>query len=251
MRNCVFILGMMVVSAICPVACEAMGTGYPSVKELTEALTDSAKQPSRRWRLFASALKRMHDYKSGVNTNAVSAAEAFVLSNVLGVAVAGVRDCDLAQFDLLGMKMCMMEISSWPSMRISTNQVMRVADDLSRYVQLPDLRSTDAVRHAYALDNLVLHGTNANPRGADVVANTNGAVVRIRNLMSFRSTYNESVRKFRQWTLSCFCDVILVHGFKDREPADRQMLWREFVRRAKASAREAEIAEQYYHETVR
>lgn len=207
------------------------GDGFPSEFEVEDAFCKTNTCQNGAYPHWYSVVKRIRLFRADATPEEIVRAESCAISKLLAIPSGTAVDAVLPTVELLEKSRCLAEVACWPSVYADTNLLMRIADDLSRYVELPDLRGTKAQLLADQLDNILEYGTNAVPRRCGVVRYGQIGLA-ISRLSNARTAYNRQVAAMRKSRLNSFCNGIMRVWFNDVAETERRIILREFLRRA-------------------
>lgn len=208
----------------------------------------SADSDDDCWMGFLPLLNAVVQHQDEERYDVMAAVERAVLENFTIYVFAGELEYKMAKADFGGRQKCLNIISQFSVVRCDTNALFKVADYLSGAVLLPVDKDVELkeMLNADALDSKLIFGQNTPPRmyGDLTFVSVAGKFGReCREKFRFRRLYNERLPKFRVAALSAMRGAVM-NGYKDRTAEERDSIWDEFCRRAKATAEERKQAEE-------
>ena len=199
------------------------------------------------WIGFLPLLNATVQYQDGESLERVSAVERAIIDNFTIYVFAGELECNVAKAEFGGRQKSLEIISQFRVVRCDTNALFRIADYLSEAVPLSADRDEEMreISKADALDRKLVFGCNTPPRmyGDLTFVSVIGRFGReCREKFRFRRLYNDRLPKFRVAALAAMRGAIM-KGYENKTEEEREAIWAEFCRRAKATSEERKKAE--------
>ena len=226
--------------------------GFPSERSVHFTLRDidygfrRGDSTCDNWAGFVPLLSNVVESQSSALTQEVAKIESKIVTRFAIYSFACEYDHLLVKANFDGRRDSAWLLSQFSLVRSDTNALFKLADWLSGAVPLAADKETrgNELGEAMRIDALMIYGGKRPPIYPGSVGNYShcGPMWReCRDKFHFRRTYNERLPKFREEALGCF-HVAIVNGYADRTEAERETIWDEFCRRAKASDSEKEAA---------
>ncbi len=137
------------------------------------------------------------------------------------------------RYDFNGASACVSKMSEWEVFCNSTNALMLIADGLGQVQPIAYEFGSESNDFA----NILVYANSKSSIVGHRFGKLTPEELKLRNKASFQEMYNQEVISFRRRALSCFFEIIK-QKYSHFCLRKRKILWKEFIRRAKATEEE-------------
>ena len=251
MKIFAMLVALTMVAASLP---EGDGDVFPTERLARFALRDidnafrKADSDKDCWSGFVPLLSRVVKFQHAVPAKEIEAVESLIVSRFSIYAFAGEYDKCIIKANFDGRLECVRLLSELSLVQSDTNSLFKLSEWLSRAVPLAaDYEmSGKELAEAMRIDDKMIYGDNLPPSYPSSVGNITrcGPMWReCREKFRFRRLYNDRLPKFRVAALAAMRGAIM-KGYENKTEEEREAIWEEFCRRAKATPDERKKAEE-------
>lgn len=221
---------------------------FPSSVQLYEVFREvnrdflAATKGKDCWEGFIPLVEAAVKYQDEASKKSVLEIEEDIIDRFVIYSFAGRYDDDFVKANFESRLAIIRRFSKFVVVKNNKKTILKLADWLSLAQPLSVDKETECAESAMALqkDNEMIYGSAHPPRYPGVAGNFShlGPFARqCKERFRFRRIYNERVAKFRVDALYILREVV-IGGCNDETKDERQNVWEEVCRRAKATVEE-------------
>ena len=213
------------------ITCKCTATNAVSISDV-ESEFARLKGTCGLWREFLPMIDRVGAAEGSIPE--VHNIQIYTATNFLSRLQATTNDYVYeGRYDFNGASACVSKMSEWEVFCNSTNALMLIANGLGQVQPIAYEFGSESNDFA----NILVYANSKSSIAGHRFAEVTPEELKLRNKASFQGMYNQEVISFRRRALLCFFEIIK-QKYSHFCLRKRKFLWKEFIRRAKATEEE-------------